>query len=202
MEIVLRSKDNRTLIPPTPNRVPSLCPGGSLRDHRGESHSLKSARASSRPGNNGEALHIFKIWGDCKMHTRKFLAIQNLNRPTIRWVIGIFVEWSIFTEPTLCSGQGQVYRDSFAPNIDSIAFGELSRKLRVCCCCCAANWKTWTEEHDWLVDKELLLEGDCWLVIETASVESFLSKSPWLDLQQRHLSFVFWIVLSILHVAP
>ena len=34
---------------------PSLCPGGSSRDHRGESHSLKSARASSRPGNNGEA---------------------------------------------------------------------------------------------------------------------------------------------------
>ena len=37
---------------------PSLCPGGSSRDHRGESHSLKSARASSRPGNNGEALQI------------------------------------------------------------------------------------------------------------------------------------------------
>ena len=34
---------------------PSLCPGGSSRDHCGESHSLKSARASSRPGNNGEA---------------------------------------------------------------------------------------------------------------------------------------------------
>ncbi len=38
---------------------PSLCPGGSSRDHRGESHSLKSARASSRPGNNGEAYPLF-----------------------------------------------------------------------------------------------------------------------------------------------
>ncbi len=43
MEIALRS-------------VPSLCRGGSSRDHRGESYSLTSTRASSRPGNNGEAL--------------------------------------------------------------------------------------------------------------------------------------------------
>ena len=34
---------------------PSLFPGGSLRDHCGENHSLKSARASSLPGNKGEA---------------------------------------------------------------------------------------------------------------------------------------------------
>ena len=160
MEIVLRSKDSRTLIPPTPNRVPSLCPGGSLRDHRGESHSLKSARSSSRPGT--WARHYIYLRSEViarrALHTRKFQAIQSLNRLIIRWVIGILVEWLIFTELSLCSGQGQVYRDPFVPNIDSVVFGERSRKLRVCCCCCAAIWKTWTEEHDWLVDQELLLE--------------------------------------------
>ncbi len=45
-----------------------------------------------------------------------------------------------------------------------------------------------TKEHDWFVDEELLLEDDCWLVIETASVEFLLSKSPWLDLQQWHFA--------------
>jgi hypothetical protein len=56
VEIAFRQKKNRTPDPKTPSRVAPSCPGGSSRGyHREESHSLKSARASSRPGNSGEA---------------------------------------------------------------------------------------------------------------------------------------------------
>ena len=56
VEITFRYRGLRTPGPDTTNRVVSSCPGGSSRGyHREESHSLTSARASSRPGNNGEA---------------------------------------------------------------------------------------------------------------------------------------------------
>jgi hypothetical protein len=56
VNIAFREKGNRTPDPQTSTRVQSSCPGGSSRGyHREESHSLKSARASSRPGKNGEA---------------------------------------------------------------------------------------------------------------------------------------------------
>ena len=56
VEITCRQKEDRTPDPRTPSRVEPSCPGGSSRGyHREESHSLTSARASSRPGNNGEA---------------------------------------------------------------------------------------------------------------------------------------------------
>ena len=46
MEIAFRQ---RTLVPQTPNRVPSKYPGGSSRNYRGENHPLKGDRASSQP---------------------------------------------------------------------------------------------------------------------------------------------------------
>jgi hypothetical protein len=56
VEIAIRSRGNRTQGPNTTDKVQSSCPGGSSRGyHREESHSLTSARASSRPGKNGEA---------------------------------------------------------------------------------------------------------------------------------------------------
>jgi hypothetical protein len=54
--IAFRSRGNRTPGFNTTNRVLPSCPGGSSRGYqREESHSLTSARASSQPGNNGEA---------------------------------------------------------------------------------------------------------------------------------------------------
>jgi hypothetical protein len=56
VEIAFRHKEDRTPDPRTPRRIEPSCPGGSSRGyHQEESHSLTSARASSRPGNNGEA---------------------------------------------------------------------------------------------------------------------------------------------------
>ena len=77
--------------------VPSLCPGGSSRDHRGESHSLKSARASSRPGNNGEAYlsgsphgyqrgESYSLTSGCTELVRSWrssLSIYRQNKPTL-----------------------------------------------------------------------------------------------------------------------
>ena len=60
---------------------PSLCPGGSLRDHRGESHSLKSARASSRPGNNGEAYPSGSPQGYQRGESHSLTSARGSSRP-------------------------------------------------------------------------------------------------------------------------